>query len=117
MTDDLPPTPPLPPPPPPPSEYPDAEPNKGTGCVYGGLAVVASVTAGSLLGAILSSITPTSVGALVGVISLLLPIGLLVAAAVRWRTMPGFMLGIGLTFAISAALFTACIAAISQMQF
>lgn len=109
MTDDVPPPPPLPPPPPP-SEYLNAEPSKGSGCAYGGLAVVASVMGGSLVGTILSSITPTSVGALVGLISLLLPIGLLIAAVVRWRRMPGFILGIGLTFAISAALLTACFA-------
>jgi hypothetical protein len=109
MTDDLPPP---PPPPPPPSEYLDAEQSKGGGCALGGLAVVVSVIGGTAVGMFLSSITPTSAGALVGTISLLLPIGLLVAAAVRWKKIPGFMLGIGLTFAISAALFTACLAAL-----
>jgi hypothetical protein len=112
MTDDLPPH-----PPPPPSGNLDAEPKKGTGCAYGGLAVVASAIGGSLLGGIISSITSDSAGALVGIISLLLPIGLLIAAAVRWRKIPGFMLGIGLTFAISAALFTACLAALTTMTF
>lgn len=70
-----------------------------------------------MVGGILSSMTSTSAGTVVGIISLLLPLGLLIAAIVRWRKVPGFMLGIGLTFAITAALFTACLAALSTTQF
>lgn len=45
-----------------------------------------------------------------GVIVGLLPIGLLVAAGIRWRRTPGFLLGIGLSFAIVVVVFTACTA-------
>lgn len=106
MTDDLPP----PPPPPPPGTY-DETPNKGAGCAYGGLAVVVSAIGGSLLGGILSSMTDPS--GLVGAISLLIPLALLIAAIVRWRTLPGFILGVGLTFAIVIVTFGACIAIIT----
>ena len=77
----------------------------------GGLAVVVSVIGGSLLGGALSSLTEGS--GLVGIVSLLLPLGLLIAAIVRWRKMPGFILGIGLTFAIVIVTFGACIAIIT----
>ena len=103
-------------PPPPPPGVSSGSTNKGVGCLYGGLAVVVSATGGSLVGGILSSMTPTSVGALVGIVSLLLPLALLIAAIVRWRKMPGFILGVGLSFAIAAVLLTACLAALSQIQ-
>lgn len=97
------------PPPPPPVEGP----SKGAGCAFGGLAVVGSVVGGGILGGILVSILSDQSGLLAAVIGLL-PLGLLIAAGVRWRKVPGFLLGIGLTLAISVALFTACFAAISQ---
>ena len=81
---------------------------KGIGCLYGGVAVIASSIIGGILAGLIGAVAG-SVGVLLGVV---LPIGILVAAGIRWRYVPGFLLGIGLTFALWITIFTACAALI-----
>lgn len=97
----------LPPPPPPPGSPP--KPRKGLGCFYGGLAFTGSWILGGAVVSTLLNIMPWTdsfIGTLLG----LLPIALLVAAGIYWRKVPGFLLGIGLSFAIVVVVFTACTA-------
>lgn len=96
------------PPPPQPSGAPPEQ-RKGLGCFYGGLAFVGSWILGGAAASMLINTLPGTdsfVGAVIG----LIPIGLLVAAAIYWRRIPGFLLGIGLSFAIVVVVFTACAA-------
>ena len=83
---------------------------KGTGCIYGGLAIIASALVGVILAGFVTAIIPDSMGWLSALILILLPIGVLVGAAIRWKKVPGFLLGIGLTFAISITVSTGCAA-------
>lgn len=88
---------------------------KGLGCFFGGLAVVASSLIGSLIVGLLSAASNSIDGSgpltgIIGLLSVVLPIGLLIAAGVKWKSIPGFLLGIGLTIAIVMVLFTACVA-------
>ena len=85
---------------------------KGIGCLYGGFAVIGSAVVGVILAGFLTAVIPDSMGVLVAVIVVVLPIVVLVAAGVRWKLVPGFLLGIGLTFAVSFTIFTACAALI-----
>ena len=82
--------------------------SKGLGCFYGGLAVVGSAVIGSVVGALLFT-TLGDLGAPFAVLNLL-PLALLIGAGIYWRKIPGFLLGIGLTIAISIALAGACTA-------
>lgn len=82
--------------------------SKGLGCFYGGLAVVGAFIGGSILSSLLFAALGDSGG--VGAILGFIPLGLLIAAGVYWRKIPGFLLGIGLTIGISLALVTACVA-------
>lgn len=95
----------------------EPEPKKGKGCFYGGLATVGAwIGGGFLVGIALSVLASVfedegsldTIGPVLGVLAFLVPIGLIVAAGYYWRKMPGFLLGIGLTIGISAALLTAC---------
>lgn len=83
--------------------------SKGLGCFYGGLAVVGSFIGGSILGGLLIGVLG-DIGSGPGAIVGFLPLGLLIAAGIYWRKIPGFLLGIGLTIGISLALVTACVA-------
>jgi hypothetical protein len=94
---------------PPESEEPE-QPRKGIGCLYGGLAFVGSWLAGSLSAALLLGLSPTSTDDVLSVVVGLIPIGLLIAAGVRWHKIPGFLMGIGLTFALVIVIFTSCTA-------
>ena len=85
---------------------------KGIGCLYGGFAVIGSAVVGVILAGFLTAVLPDSMGGLAAVIVVALPIGVLVAAGIRWKRVPGFLLGIGLTFAVSFTIFTACAALI-----
>lgn len=92
------------------------ETGKGLGCFFGGLATVGALIGGSIVAGGSAFAIPLESGvgtAIVGFVLVLLPIGLVVAAGVYWRKMPGFLLGIGLTIGISLALFTGCVAIIS----
>jgi hypothetical protein len=82
--------------------------SKGLGCFYGGLAFVGALIGGSIL----SSLLVLALGDIGGVGAILgfIPLGLLIAAGVYWRKVPGFLLGIGLTIGISLTLVTACVA-------
>ena len=84
--------------------------SKGLGCFYGGLAVVGAFIGGNILvGLLLFALGDVGgVGAILGFV----PLGLLIAAGIYWRKIPGFLLGIGLTIAITLALATACVAVI-----
>ena len=89
--------------------------SKGLGCFYGGLAFVGAFIGGSIL----SSLLAVALGDIGGVGAILgfIPLGLLIAAGVYWRKVPGFLLGIGLTIGISLALVTACVAVfVSQVE-
>jgi hypothetical protein len=81
---------------------------KGIGCLYGGFAVIGSAIVGVVLAGFLAAIVPDSMDVLMAVIVVFLPIVVLVGAGIRWKGVPGFLLGIGLTFAISFAIFGAC---------
>ena len=98
---------PIPAPPPPPQEDPPVR--KGRGCVYGGLAVIVSGIIGGVLGGIITAIIPDSAGAVFGLVGLI-PVAILVLAAMRWKGVPGFLLGIGLTIALQLTIFTGCVA-------
>ena len=82
--------------------------SKGLGCFNGGLAVVGAFIGGNIfVGFLFAALGDIGgVGAILGFI----PLGLLIAAGVYWRKIPGFLLGIGLTIGISLALITACVA-------
>jgi hypothetical protein len=92
------------------------EPAKVRGCFVGGLATVGALIGGSIVAGALAFAIPLDSGvgaAIVGFVLVLLPVGLVVAAGVFWRKMPGFLLGIGLTIGISLVLITGCVAIIS----
>jgi hypothetical protein len=81
-------------------------PKKGRGCFLAGLATVGSIFAGILIGGFVSG----AFGAVGAVLTPIITIGLLIWVGVSQRDTPGFLLGMGLTFAISLALGTACTA-------
>ena len=85
---------------------------KGAGCVYGGLAVIASALVGVILSGFMVAIIPDSMALLTSLILILLPIGVLVGVSIRWRKVPGLLLGVGLTIAISITVSTGCAALI-----
>lgn len=97
----------------------DERQSTGAGCVLGGLATFVALAGGSIMAGLVAANVMEPVDdpgqwvvlALVG----LVPLGLLVAAAVYWRKTPGFLLGIGLTVGIGLALFTGCVAILSSM--
>lgn len=100
-----------------PSEPPPPEPSRGAGCAYGGLATVVTlfilpVTITALVAAIPSG---GARGIAAGIFGLV-PIGLLVAAGIYWRKVPGFLLGIGLTIGITLVVFTGCVALIAALS-
>ena len=84
--------------------------SKGLGCFYGGLAVIGTFIGGNILVGLLFAGLGDMGGA--SAILGLIPLGLLIAAGVYWRKIPGFLLGIGLTIGISLALVTACVAVV-----
>lgn len=92
--------------------------SSGLGCFYGGLAVVASVLIGGLVGALVVNLfAQTDIGAPIGFITGLLPLGLLIFAGIYWRKVPGFLLGIALTIGISIVVVGACTALlVSQFE-
>lgn len=93
------------------------QPSKGLGAFYGGLATVASFIVGSFVGVVLLVVVTSfiegagfsdladDISAIGGVV-LLLPVGLVVVAGVKWRKTPGFLIGMGTTIAISLAVAT-----------
>ncbi len=93
--------------------------HKGRGCFFGGLATVGAwIGGGFLVGIALSVLASVfedegsldTIGPVLGVLALLIPVGLIVAAGYYWRKTPGFLLGIGLTIALTFAIGTACAA-------
>ena len=94
-----------------------AQPSKGLGAFYGVLATIASFIVGSFVGVVLLVVVTSfiegagfsdladDISAIGGVV-LVLPIGLVVVAGVKWRKTPGFLIGMGITIAISLAVAT-----------
>ena len=73
------------------SQEPDEpKPSKGLGCFYGGLAVVGTFIGGNILVGLLFAAIGDIGGA--GAIFGFIPLGLLIAAGVYWRKIPGFLL-------------------------
>jgi hypothetical protein len=80
------------------------QPSKRLGAFYGGLATIASFIVGSFVGVVLlvvvtsviegsgSSDLVDDISAIGGVV-LVIPIGLVVVAGVKWRKTPGFLIG------------------------
>lgn len=96
-------------------------PKKGKGCFYGGLATVGAFIGGNIIaGLIIAGLAVVfteegsldEIGSSIGLLVSIIPLGLLIAAGFYWRKTPGFLLGIGLTIAISAAVLTGCFALI-----
>ncbi len=92
---------------------------KGKGCFLGGLATVGAWIGGGFLAGIVLSVLAgvfeddgslDTFGPILGVVAFLIPVGLIVAAGYYWRKTPGFLLGIGLTIALTFAIGTACAA-------
>jgi hypothetical protein len=79
---------------------------KGSGCFIGGLATVGSILAGLLVGGIITGV----LGAAGAVLTPIIAIGLLIFVGFSKRETPGFLLGMGLTIAISLAIGTGCTA-------
>lgn len=82
------------------------DPKKGKGCFLGGLATVGAVFGGLLIGGIVAG----ALGAVGAVLAPVLAVGLLIGAGFYGRETPGFLLGMGLTIAISLAIGTGCTA-------
>ena len=94
-----------------------AQPSKGLGAFYGVLTTIASFIVGSFVGVVLLVVVTSfiegagfsdladDISAIGGVV-LVLPIGLVVVAGVKWRKTPGFLIGMGITIAISLAVAT-----------
>ena len=94
-----------------------AQPSKGLGAFYGALATIPSYIVGSFVGVVLLVVVTSfiegagfsdladDISAIGGVV-LVLPIGLVVVAGVKWRKTPGFLIGMGITIAISLAVAT-----------
>ena len=99
------------------SETPEpAEPSKWRGCLLGGLAFVVAIIAAAVIGALVafepSEPSPSGLKLRSGLwafIPPLLLIGLPLAAAVYWRKIPGFVLGMGLTIALIIVVPTGCV--------
>jgi hypothetical protein len=89
-----------------------AKAGKGKGCVFGGLAVLAASLAGIIASGIIAALVPDSAAGLAGLAAFGVWAGLLVWAGIHWKATPGFLLGIGLSFAIPIAILTACTAAV-----
>ena len=84
---------------------------KGRGCVMGGLALIGASVASGLTTAAFLAVLPDAME-LANIVGLAVFAGLLVWAILSWKSMPGFVLGIGLTFGIIVVVFTACTALI-----
>lgn len=81
-------------------------PSKGRGIGLGVLAALGAVLGGFILGAVIAVMTGGP-----GVLAVLIvPIALLVVAGLRWREIPGFLLGIGIAVAVSLVVATGCTA-------
>lgn len=76
---------------------------KGAGCVIGGVSLVVAIVA--------TAFVTAAIGGL-GTFAGLLAIAGLAYAATK---VPGFLLGVGITLAIGAVLFGACLATINSM--
>ncbi len=92
------------------SPPPEPPQGKGRGCVLGGLAVIGSGVVGWVLSGIVVAIIPDTAEQRFFVFASLFPIAVLIAAAIYWRKVPGFLLGIALTIAIQLTIFTGCAA-------
>jgi hypothetical protein len=102
---------------PPPSEPRPPEASTGQGCIYGGLATVVTLVILPIVITALVAAIPSGQGRNIGAgIFGLVPIGLLVAAGIYWRKIPGFLLGIGLSISIALVIFTGCIALIASLS-
>jgi len=85
--------------------------HKGRGCFLGGLATAAAFIVSVVVGVFAQSevfACEFECYSAFAVIAPLLLIALLVGAGLLWRKTPGFLLGIGVTVAITLALVTGC---------
>jgi len=83
----------------------EPKPSKGKGCFIGGLVTIGALIAATVIGGIFATVIGPAALA-----STIVAIGLLIGAAFYWKEMPGFLLGMGLTIAISIAIGSACTA-------
>jgi hypothetical protein len=74
--------------------------------VLGGLVVIGSAALGWVLSGVLVTIIPDTAEQWFFVLASALSIGILVAAGMYLRRIPGFLLGIGLTIAVQILIFT-----------
>jgi len=81
-------------------------PSKGSGIGRGILTALGAVIGGFLLGAIVA--VAVAGPAVLAVI--IAPLALLVAAGIRWRDTPGFLLGMAITIGVSLVISTGCTA-------
>lgn len=83
---------------------------KGRGCVMGGLFLLAASFAGVAAAAAVTAAVPDSAGSLATAVSIVVYLGLVVWAVLRWRSIPGFVLGVVLAVAIPIVVVGACTA-------
>ncbi len=83
---------------------------KGRGCVMGGLFLLAASFAGVAAAAAVTAAVPDSAGSLATAVSTVVYVGLVVWAVFRWKSIPGFVLGVVLAVVIPIVVVGACAA-------